>query len=46
MIDLISQLISAANGSEFEEVDRIYKSILATDDPELIDKARNLLRVI
>lgn len=46
MHKLISEIISAANGSDFSEVDKIYKAIVATDDAELIKCADELLKVI
>lgn len=46
MDNLISELISAANGADFSEVDKVYKAIVATDDAELIKCADELLKVI
>lgn len=46
MRDLISELISALNGEEYEEAKSITEQINATGDEELIKKAEYINSVL
>lgn len=43
---LIDFLVSALNGEDYEEANRIKKEIIATGDQELIDIANYLFKVV